>query len=184
MSSSLSLLDEALANVKTSSEDERVVLEKSNKAAKALATVMNYIVTDAFGLQAEESMWVGYHLNNILKPLRSIIPTTVLIAVDHEIYWSEYSNRLISLVANNERGQYLNVKDGQGVKYAPLTDWVEWIGEIILSSYPTLRPMIRSAIIGSIHGLFQELGLSNDVKDSRASLYLPSSVRYLIGKSE
>jgi hypothetical protein len=184
MDSSIQLLDEALANVQPSEQDEKEVFKKASQATKALATVINYVITDAFGLKAEESVWVGYHLNKILKPLRNIIPTTVLISVDQEMYSSEYSNRLMSLVANNEQGQYLNTKDEEGVRFAPLTDWVEWVGEVILFSYPTLRPMIKSAIIGSVYGLFQELGLSEDPKNSRASLYLPNSIRFISNQQD
>lgn len=185
MSSSLNILNEILADTVPSEPREKEKLEKAERASKALCTVLNYTITDAFGLEAEESMWVGYHLNKILKPLNKIIPTTVLIAVDREMYCAEYSRRLMDLVADNERGHYIDVKDSDpSVKYAPLSDWVEWIGEVVLSSYPTIRPMIRSAIIGSIHGLFQELGINEDPQKSRASLYLPNSIRYLANKED
>jgi len=184
MNDAIRLLDNALANATV--EDPPTAEELSASAietVKALSSVINYIITDAFNLEQEESLWVGYHLSEILSPLKSITPTALLAAVDKELTSKEYTQRMVRrsskivLIPDEESGF------SSGVKYAPVSDWVEGISEIILSSYPDLRPMISSSIIGSIHGLFTELGISDNPRTSRASLYLPNSVRYLLGNN-
>lgn len=158
--------------------------ETAAKAATALSSVINYIITDAFDLTAEESLWVGYYLGEILTPLKNINPSLILAAVDKEINSGEYSTRMLKrLSIASSMPQQINLTSqnfNKGVKYAPVADWVEGISEIILSSYPNLRPMIRSSIVGSIHGLFLELGVDDNPRQSRASLYLPNSVRYIL----
>jgi hypothetical protein len=147
----------------------------------ALSSVINYIISDAFMLSSEESMWVGYHLGNIFTPLNSIIPLAILGAVRQEMRTREYSNRMF-----NRTSAIGEVKAPvAGVKYAPIEDWVDAISEIVLSCYPSVRPMIKSAIIGSLHGLLTELGVSANPKDknARGSQYLPTAVRYRLKNS-
>jgi len=153
------------------------VVPSAKTSVHALGSVLNYILTDAFDLNAEETMWVGYHLGNILSPLNNIIPTALMGAVKQEMMTGEYSNRLFK--RDNTNGQTLS--QVSGVKYAPIEDWVESLSEVALSGYPTLRPMIKSSIIGSFHGLLTELGISSNARKSRGSLYLPNAVRHLLG---
>jgi hypothetical protein len=173
MSSTQEILRRAL-------EDDPMIVEAVNteapSAVGSLSSVLNYIITDAFDLSSEESLWVGYHMGILLTPLANLIPTASLGAVRQEMRTKEYSARLF------KRKEYPDaVKIDSAVKYAPIEDWVESLSEIVLSSYPELRPMIRSSIIGSIHGLLTELGLNSNPKKSRGSLYLPNAVRHLLG---
>jgi hypothetical protein len=161
------LIDDILNDTETGSQPSTV---------NAISSVLNYIITDAFDLTTEESMWVGYHLGNILSPLNNIIPTALMGAVKQELTNKEYSNRLFK--RGNIETKPVDVV--AGVRYAPIEDWVESLSEIILSSYSGLRPMIKSSIIGSIHGLLTELGISSNPKKSRGSLYLPNAVRHLL----
>jgi nicotinamide mononucleotide adenylyltransferase len=156
--------------------EESIDLSSNPNNVNALSSVMNYIITDAFNLSTEESMWVGYHLGNILSPLNNIIPSALMGAVKQEMSTREYSNRLF------KRGEVSSLPETEksGVRYAPIENWVESLSEVVLSSYPNLRPMIKSSIIGSIHGLLTELGI-NSTKKSRGSLYLPNAVRHLLG---
>lgn len=152
--------------------------ETATHTVNAISSVVNYVITDAFNLSPEDSMWVAYHLGNILVPLQKIIPTAVLAAVQKEIEHGEYSNRMFE--KTNQMFDNQNVKFNSGVRYAPISDWVESVSEIVLGSYPELRPMIRSSIIGGIHGLFIELGVGENSKTSRPSCYLPNGVRFLL----
>lgn len=141
----------------------------------AIRTVVNYTLSTAFDLVAEESLWVGWHLQEILHPLKNFHPTGRQAAVKQEIDTRHYSNLLFE--RNKERGTIHRRNDD--VKYASLDDWTEAITEIIFASYPDLRPMIKARIIGSISGLLYELGVRNDEK-GRASLYLPGALRHII----
>lgn len=161
------------------------VIHSAPRTTSALSSVINYIVTDAFNLTPEESLWVGYRLEEVLSPLKHISPKVVHAAVDRELTCGEYSNRMIRRVTRpSNSSSYGDGAFTAGVRYAPVSDWVEGISDIVLNSYPNLRPMLRSSIVGSINGLFMELGVSDDPRKSRSSLYLPTSVRYLIGINE
>ena len=186
MNDTIKLLDSALANsTQEDTADVDDINDSAVRTANALSSVINYIITDAFNLEAEESLWVGYHLGEILTPLKNVIPTALMAAVDRELACNEYSNRMMRRLSAPAFAQtYDESSFNTGVKYAPVSDWVEGISEIVLGSYPNLRPMIRSSIVGSIHGLFMELGVSDNPRKSRASAYLPNSVRYLLGNGE
>lgn len=178
MSSAKEILDRVLAEpINDSLIEESVSPSATPSTVNAIASVMDYIITDAFDLSTEESLWVGYHLGNILSPLSNIIPTALMGAVKQEIMNKEYSGRLFKRGSVPPRSIELT----SGVRYAPIEDWVESLSEVVLSSYPNLRPMIRSSIIGSIHGLLTELGINGNPRKSRGSLYLPNAVRHLLG---
>lgn len=183
MKNTRELLDSALAEpAKEALVNDDFIYESASTTVNALSSVINFIITDAFNLNPEDSLWVGYHLGEILSPLKTIIPTSLLGAVQRELESGEYSKRMFE---RNSRASYMedSASFTEGVRYAPVSDWVEGVSEIVLGSYPTLRPMIRSSIIGGIHGLFLELGVSDDPRKSRASSYLPTSVRYLLGNN-
>lgn len=186
MKPSIDLLEAALAKSKNDATrlTEKAIKERSKKHVRALSTVINYIITDAFGLNAEESMWLGYNLTTVLEPLSDLLPQSILIAVDQEMVSEEYSDRLMNLLSDPNRIISNSIAKTPGVKYATLSAWVEGVSEIILSSYPNIRPMYKSRLVGSVYGLFQELGLTSDLATSRASLYLPNSIRYIISKEE
>lgn len=185
MQPTIKLLDEALAGVEPASKPSRsIIKDQATKHVRSLATVINYIITDAFGLDAEESMWFGYNVNQVLEPLTDVLPSSILVAVDQEMNKEEYSTRLMRLLSDPERIQSTAVSTAPNVQYATLNDWVEGICEVVLGSFPTVRPMYKSRIVGSVHGLFIELGLTNNLKTSRASLYLPNSVRFLLNSNE
>lgn len=146
-----------------------------SRTVHAVAVVVNYTISDAFDLSAEESIWVGWHLQSILEPLQEETPEGVQAAVRQELETFNYSNALFD--RDKETG---NLREQvRNVKYASLDEWTEAISEIIFASYPDLRPLAHSRIIGGISGLLCELGITNN-KDSRASLYLPNALRYII----
>ena len=182
MKNTKELLDIALSeNPSDGSADEKYLYESAAKTVNAVSSVINFIITDAFNLDPEESLWVSYNLSEILIPLKTIVPTALLAAVQREVNTREYSSRMFERTV---RPTYTQTAEfTPGVRYAPLSDWVEGISEIVLGSYPNLRPMIRSSIVGSIHGLFIELGVGDDPRTSRASIYLPNSVRFLLGNN-
>ena len=182
MKNTKELLDSALTQTTQEAlTDEQAIYESASKTVNALSSVINYIITDAFNLDGEESLWVAYHLGEILSPLKNILPSAYLGAVQRELECGEYSGRMIEKAKKNNHEESSSFTPG--VRYAPVSDWAEGISEIVLGSYPNLRPMIRSSIVGSIHGLFIELGVGDNPRQSRASSYLPNSVRYLLGNS-
>lgn len=172
------LLSDALALSNSVEKDDIETLAYNQKAVSALSSVINYIITDAFNLSPENSFWVAYHLGQIFEPLKNIKPEATLGAVQREMECGEYSNRMIQRELSP--ATTTNTTFSTDVRYASVSDWVEGLSEIVLSSYPDLRPMISSSIVGSIHGLLTELGVGDDPRKSRASQYLPNSVRYLL----
>lgn len=189
MDNTMELLSKALANSANANSGSDIEASENThiapRATNALSSVINYIVTDAFNLDPEESLWVGYRLEIVLSPLRHIPPKVILAAVDRELSCGEYSNRMIQRVSRSSAmTAYADTSFSLGVRYAPVSDWVEGISDIVLNSYPNLKPMLKSSIVGSINGLFIELGVSDDPRKSRSSLYLPTSVRYLISVNE
>lgn len=161
-----------LRGIRLEQEIEHAV---DSRTVTAIATVVTYTLTDAFDLVAEESIWVGWHIQEILAPLRDEHASCLQVAVKKELDTFVYSNALF------ERGQNKGAHHPQAdkVKYASLDDWTEAMTEIIFASYPDLRPMTKARIIGSISGLLNELGLTND-RYSRASLYLPTALRHIV----
>ena len=162
--------DRTIRNTTAINEDLRSI-------NSSLSAVINFILTDAFNLTAEENMWVSYHLNTILEPVSVLRPRVLLAAVKRELENKEYSDKLFT--RNWADAGYIDPETD--IRYAPLEDWVEALSEIILVSYPDLRPILRSSIIGSIHGVMTELGVSDDVRTSRGSVYLPTAIRHLVG---
>lgn len=144
---------------------------------KAVACVINYILTDAFDLAQEESFWVGYELQSILSPISALRPHMYLAAVKQELDTKEYSNKLFEHnweVAGTGQKTFSSMQ-------APISDWAEMLSEIVLVSYPDLRAALQAAVIGSIYGVLVELGLTENVNTSRQSVHLPNAMRYLAG---
>ena len=120
-------------------------------------------------------------LHASLEPLKKIIPSATLGAVRQEMITGSYSLRMFQ---KNSTPEFTtdDISDpyGKNVQQATATDWTEGICQIIFDSYPDLRPAIKSRIIGSIHGIFEELGVTDNLKKSRRARYLPTSIRYVI----
>ena len=148
----------------------------AKQVAHAIRSVVNYIVSDAFNLSQEEHLWLGYQLAKIMKPLEFITPSIVLGAVRRELNTKEYSERLFSYKPSEKIFQPAQ----KIVRTATLENWTTVISSAILSSYLEARPMVQASVIGSVYGMLQELGLSNDLDDSRQSMYLPNAVRYAL----
>lgn len=150
-----------------------------SRVVTAITTVVSYMLSDAFDLTAEESIWVSWNLQELLAPLRKEHSNALQVAVNRELETFEYSQALFDRDKN--RGTVR--RQHENVKYASLDDWVEAVTEIIFASYPDLRPMAKSRIIGSVAGLLAELGITNE-SNSRASLYLPNSLRHIIASKK
>lgn len=150
--------------------------------SNAVSSVMNYIVTDAFDLTQEESFWVGYELRTVLAPVSALRPRVFLAAVSQELETGEYSDKLFS--RNWDMAGKTPSNQNGNSRQAPISDWAEMLSEIVLISYPDLRGMITASIIGSIYGILTELGLSEDMKTTRKSEYLPTAIRHIVGLGE
>lgn len=168
-----------ITQLKNSPHETEVGKAFDSKTVHAIAVVINYTISDTFDLTMEESIWTGWILQDVLQPLSEIHTESIQAAVKQELSTFIYSNMLFE--RDQERGSIH--KQMKNVKYASLDEWTKAITEIIFASYPDLRPMVAARIIGSISGLFTELGLTND-KTSRASLYLPTTVRHIIASRE
>lgn len=149
---------------------------KPKETARAIAVVINYIVSDAFNLNEEENLWLSYNLNKVLKPLEFLEPHVIMGAVRRELETGEYSNRMFQYTPR-PISQYPNMTQ---VRMATLEDWTTVISSAVLASYPDVRPMVQASIVGSIYGLFSELGLTNEISTTRQSFYLPNAVRYAL----
>lgn len=150
-----------------------------SRVVSAISTVVTYMLADAFDFTAEESIWVGWNLQELLSPLRKEHSNALQVAVARELDTFEYSQALFD--RDKERGSVRGQHDN--VKYASLDDWTEAVTEIIFASYQHLRPMTKARIIGSVAGLLAELGITNDT-NSRASLYLPNSLRHIVASKK
>ena len=150
-----------------------------SRTVNAIAVVINYTISDAFDLTMEESILISWMLQEILEPLREVHAECLQAAVKQELETFVYSNSLFE--RDKERGSIH--KQMKNIKYASLDEWTKAITEIVFASYDDVRPMITARIVGSVSGMFSELGLSND-KNSRASLYLPTTLRYMIASRD
>lgn len=151
--------------------------------SNSVASVMNYIITDAFDLSQEESFWVGYELGNVLSPVSALRPRVYLSAVKQELDNGQYSHKLFE--RNWDEAGKTSKKEAanpyESARQAPIGDWAEMLSEIVLVSYPDLRSFIAASVIGSIYGILTELGLTDNERTSRRSMYLPTSIRHLVG---
>jgi hypothetical protein len=170
-------LGERPPGVRVSQPERNSLQDISN----AVASVMNFMITDAFALNQEESMWVGYELSEILKPISALRPRMYLSAVKQELETKEFSEKMFSRDwATNQPITHEIDPETQ----ASISDWAEMLSEIVLVSYPDLRAFIAASVVGSIYGILTELGLTDNVKTSRNSLYLPTAVRHLVGLND
>lgn len=164
-------------------EDRFLQMFEADRTVAALSSVINYIITDAFDLTPEDSIWIGRLLNSALEPLKTIVPTATLGAVKQEMTHGTYSIRMFAKANTPTGGQNITTQANtinKNIEYASASDWTEGICEIILAGYPHLRPTIHSRIIGSIYGIFTELNVGENPETSRASTYLPDNIRYLL----
>jgi hypothetical protein len=162
----------ALRNLSFNTELSKAM---DSRVVSAISTVLTYMLSDAFDMTSEESIWVGWTLKELLQPLENEHSNALQVAVARELETFEYSQALFE--RDKIRGTVHTQHDN--VKYAKLDEWVEAVTEIIFASYQNVRPMTKSRIIGSIAGLLTELGITND-ENSRASLYLPNSLRHIM----
>ena len=139
-----------------------------------LRTVILFTVADAFGLVPEETMWVGYHLDDILSPLMGRTPGSVPLAVRQEMLEGNYTRELNLIDARDNRAATA-VWDPNAV-HATVNDWAAVTMQMITECYQ-MRPLEESAMHGKIVGLLRELGV-DDPKNPRPARYLPNDVRH------
>lgn len=147
--------------------------------AKAFSSVLTYIIADAFDLSGDEILKVGYYINDIMSPLETVRASAVPPVVLEEVKYARYSERLFARTDSNVSTTGAK-RALTGVRIASLTTWVEGYSDVIFNSYTNLTPMYKSRIVGSLNGLFAELGLDNDLSKTRPSIYLPNAIRTLI----
>lgn len=141
---------------------------------EGLRTVLLWTITDAFGLVAEEIMWTGYHLDEILAPLMSHTPTNVPLTVRHEMLDGFYTRELDAIEARDDR-TLAGFWDSNAT-HATVSDWAGVTMQMISECYQ-MRPLEESTMHGKIVGLLRELGVDN-AKNPRPARYLPNDVRH------
>lgn len=156
-------------------KQDAVLLATAEEMFEATKTVIAWMLADAFTLREEEVLWLQYHLNDILSPIRNRKPAVVALSVSDELHNKTYSMRLSSFNPYREAGE---VQDG--VVTASEYDWAKAILSYV-EPY-NFRPLYRATIEGKIIGVLRELGVG-DVERPRASRYLPNAVRYLMQKN-
>lgn len=176
----LLVLDAKLAVSQEQHTYQRQKYESSDEVtAKAFSSVLTYIIADAFDLSGDEILKVGYYINEIMSPLEKIKASAVPPVVLEEIKYSRYSEKLFVRTDSSDSLTETQ-KPITGVRIASLTTWVEGFSDVIFNSYTNLTPMYKSRIVGSLQGLFAELGLNNNLSKTRPSIYLPNAIRTLI----
>lgn len=174
--------DKTLPKIEEVKEAPITYTEQKNprETGRAIASVINFLLTDSFNLSEREHEWLGYQLGKIIKPLETLPAEVMLASVNKEIETGEYSERLFNYKQSAEIPETLYGK----TKTALLEDWVTVISSAILSSYPTAKPMVQAATVGQIYAVLSELGLTNSIETSRRSVYLPNAVRYLLNQKK
>lgn len=150
---------------------------RRDDVVRAMRTVIVYTVTDVFDLAEEESMWVSYHVENILRQVEGMTPRSIASPVRHELQTGEYSKRLSASL----EAEHFPTRASGRTTQADVTDWATVLSDVITQSY-MVRPMLALSIVGQISGILVELGVGDPV-NPRASRYLPNSVRHAINAS-
>ena len=142
----------------------------------AFRAVLLHLIVEAFDLREEETLWVGYHLDQTLAPLMQQKPHTVPFPVRQEMLNGSYT-RLLELrgKAHIARGQC--VHDAR-VLHASCEDWAETLISPILESY-NIRPITEATMRGQMLGLLRELGVG-DEQNPRGATHLPTELRVRI----
>lgn len=159
---------------------EKTLLEKYSpeQVLRALRTVLTHTITDAFDLTSEESMWVSFHVDQILSPIGAARPKAVPLPVRKELESRLYSHRL----AEREGRVIIPRAADPGVKQGALEDWAAVFSETVRQCYD-LRPLVQASIDGQFTGLLLELGVGHPT-NPRAGRYLPTAVRYLLSHKD
>ena len=66
------------------------------EVSHAFSAALSYMATDAFNLTPEESSWVSYNLQDILKTCAHTLPVSLPNAVSHELETKHYSASMSS----------------------------------------------------------------------------------------
>lgn len=147
--------------------------ESAAAHAAALRAVLQHLVVDTFDLAEEETLWVGFRLDQILAPLLDLKPHIVPFAVRQEMLDGSYT-RLLTLrsKAHLVRGQAAT--PGRVVS-VPLATWADAVMNPIVRSY-SLRPMVEAEMAAQVQVMLRDLGVG-DPTNPRAATHLPSDVR-------
>lgn len=151
--------------ISTSTENE--------KSAKAFRTVLAYMISDAFALSTNESLWMRRHLSETLSPLDTMTPTRLPIAVRKELFEKSYSKAQNMSDLSSLPSMAL-MYDGKTTS-ASLADWTGVLVETLNNCY-SFRPMIESVVYGQVNAILREIGIGDPV-NPRGSRYLPNAVK-------
>lgn len=144
------------------------------RTADAVAAVLTFTITDAFALTVEESMWVAFHLHDMLEPFTHQDPYTTPLAVRTELRTRAFSRVLAA--ADLQGSNTVALPADPAVVAADAADWAAVLTDTVSTTY-RMRPMRESAVFGTLMGLLRELGVGHP-DNPRGARYLPVAVRH------
>lgn len=160
--------------VKTVKDKGAVPSPKSSVAvACAMRNVLLHLISEAFDLREEETIYAGVALDNALAPLLDIQSHTVPFAVRQEMLDGSYS-RVLELRAK-ARVRRANPLFDASLSQPTLSEWVETLISPIETSYD-LRPVVIAGLRGAFSTLLSDLGVG-DPRNPRAAAYVPADMR-------
>lgn len=161
-------------------QTEQTVYQRRVKNSEALhsaiKSVMVFNITDAFNLQEYECIWAHTHVSRILEPLLGAHIKSIAAPVKDELLTGMYSRKIAERRWDAHQPQ--GVSDTQ---QASVYDWAKVLANIILECY-SVRPLYETSLVAQFVGLLTELGVG-DPENPRASIYLPTALRYQMVKS-
>lgn len=141
------------------------------RVSSAVKTVLVYTISDSFGLDDTETIWVSYQVARVLEPLINARPKAIPLPVQKELDSGIYSKLLL-------RGGFKAGREDGTSTQASVQDWAQVLADLVIQSYH-LRPLVDATIVASFIGILTELGVGNR-DNPRASNYLPNAVRHVL----
>lgn len=147
----------------------------NDQILRAARTVIVYSISDIWDLEEYETMWVSYHTEKALSQFAGLHSHSMSASVKYELLSGEYSRRLNTEPRPGFTGAH---RANKKVRQASVQEWAQMLSDVVTQCYD-VRPMIIAALHGQLSGILVELGVGN-VSDPRASLYLPSAIRWIM----
>lgn len=137
----------------------------------AYRTVLTQLITDAFTLNQDESLWLRHELTQALAPLTNIPPRRLPMPVRRELLHHAYRDELASIDNTTATTTYRHNPHDP----ATLTDWVTVLTDTVTHAY-ALSPRVENQLHADFTRILTQLGVSaNDGR--RTARYLPSALR-------
>lgn len=153
-------------------KDTGEMVNPAGGAATALRSVLLYTLSDTFGLVPEEIAWLGYELDQALRPLDGQTTSVVPLPVRQEMLGGSSSAGLSRLIAFG--GQPL-VDDPNALR-ATIDQWADVLMGTIRTCFG-LSALVEVQIRARLLEILRDLGV-DDPTSPRPSRHLPNDVRF------